>query len=558
MPFARSAGPILLAGFLVPASLAAVLALGPGTAGGARVEPLAFALLALWAALVAADERALGPLVFREPLVAAGVSGLILGRPHEGLLVGALVQWVWPGLRPIGGSREPAAGLAALVTLGWFVLTPAQWGDWRLAVAMGGGMLAASLGPGIERWMRKRNEMRESLLLRDLQSASQASRVVLSGLAEAGGAGALACALWVGAPALILAWCGAGSARSLAPAAALESAWSWRGLVGGAWGAGGAVVLAGLMFAAGGCARDGHDAWKGEWGRLRDASRSRGRAPIDTGDDAGSRPGHNGRRMRLEPRARVRPDWRRLVRLLLIQAGYSVRFQQRCGFLWVMQATRRAGSKDPEPAENARPGFAASMLTERSPNTQPLMAAALAGALDRVLDEPGASTSAGRPPARLMQLGGGLLAQWGDRVIWGGVRPFVALVVLIAAAVVSAWGSVLIWIGLALVLEPLARARLYAWGWSRGWAIVPFRPAGFWRGAERWMAPARLPLGVLGAILLLLARVRWPVAGGEWVAPVALFVVGFALGGGATRRPLLWGWMSAAAVGGAALCAALL
>jgi hypothetical protein len=557
MPFAPSAGPILLAGIVVPGTVMILLALGPRGASGAGVGPLTFGLLALWAALVAADERALGPIVFREPLVAAGVSGVILGRPMDGVLIGALFQWVWPGLRPIGGSREPAAGLGSLVALAWLVMAPREWGAWRVAVAVGGGMAAASGGPALELLARRRNELRESLLLRDVEDASNARLVVLSGLAEAGGMGALACALWVGLPALLWAWRGGGLHGSPAPAPMVEST-PWRGVAWGEWGAAGAVALAGLMFAVGGCARGGYGAWRSEWRRIRDVmhSRDRGAAPdgarpvLDVPDGGAhlGRPGAS------------RPGWRRVARLLIIQACYSGRFQQRCGFLWLVQPTRRAGSRDAAGGaeDAARVAFAASMLSERSPNTHPLMAAALAGALERVLGDAQTSGGAGRSPARLVQLGGGLLAQWGDRVLWGGLRPFVALMALVAAAAVSGLGSVLLWVALALALEPLARSRLYAWGRQRGWSIVPFRPGRLWRAAEVWMAPARLPLALTGAILFMAVRVKWPVPGGEWVAPAGLFVLGFALGGGATRRPLIWGWMSAVVIGGAAACAALL
>jgi hypothetical protein len=534
-----------------------LLALGPHCANGGRIEPLAFGLLALWAALVAADDRALGPFVFREPLVAAGVSGLILGRPHDGVIIGSLFQWIWPGLKPIGGSREPAAGLASLVALAWLVMAPWDWGGWRVAVAVGGAMAAASVGPALELWMRKRNEQREDLLLRDLQSTWKAPQVVLGGLAEAGGTGALACALWVGAPALLCAWFGAGLRASLTSSPLVESPWSWRGLVSGEWGAGGVVALVGLMFAAGGCARDGYGAWRGEWRRIRDALRSSGKAAALTAETQTVQDAP-GCATRLQDAGAARPGWRRVVRLLLIQAGYSGRFQQRSGLLWVMQARGHAGSMDRADDAGARSAFAASMLEERSPNTHPFMAAALAGALERVLDDAPADAAVRRSPTRLIQLGGGLLAQWGDRLLWGGLRPLVALVALIAAASVSGLGSVVLWIGLSLALEPIARARLYAWGWRRGWAMLPLRPGRFWRGAEMWMAPARLPLALVGAILLMRARVNWPVAGGEWVAPAGCFVLGFALGGGAARRPLMWGWLSAAAVGGAALCAALL
>ncbi|MCK4415393.1 MAG: PTS sugar transporter subunit IIC, partial [Candidatus Eisenbacteria sp.] len=102
----------------------------PGTVGAAWGAGTLL-LLGGWSLLVSIDERACGPLVLHEPLLAAGVGGLLVGRPAEGLLVGFCVQLVWPGLRPLGGIAQPATGLAAVTAIGWLAWLPGELGVWR-------------------------------------------------------------------------------------------------------------------------------------------------------------------------------------------------------------------------------------------------------------------------------------------------------------------------------------------------------------------------------------------------------------------------------------------
>lgn len=136
-----------------------------GLAGGLGPAPVAavrLLLLCAWAFLVAMDERALGPLILHEPLVAASVGGALLGFFPQGLVIGLILQAIWPGLLPLGGSRQPSTGLAAVIGVSWLVLLPGAVGPVRLALSLAAALAAAGWGERCERIWRRRNGARES------------------------------------------------------------------------------------------------------------------------------------------------------------------------------------------------------------------------------------------------------------------------------------------------------------------------------------------------------------------------------------------------------------
>ncbi|MCK4415428.1 MAG: hypothetical protein KAY32_17975, partial [Candidatus Eisenbacteria sp.] len=273
-------------------------------------------------------------------------------------------------------------------------------------------------------------------------------------------------------------------------------------------------------FALGALVRNALAAWRGGWETPADQ-----REVAEASDSDGRR---------LAP-----ARWRLLMltgRLLFLQAGFSGRFLQRSGFLFLLPAL--AGPRDPEGctlAERLREDLAGG----RAPNTHPLMAAALAGGLLRLASEARQGIPA-RPAGRLLDVGGAVLAQWGDRALWGGARPLLALLALLALAAGPWFGLGLLLVG-GLALELGGRWALLHWGARRGWALVQgFCPL-LWTRLPRALARAQLPAaGILAAGL---AGTRLGGSGDPlaWVAGGAWFILGLLAGRVALCRPMAWG-----------------
>ncbi len=136
--------------------------------------------LAVWTMVSSASERALGPLVAAQPLVAAGGVGLLLGRPAEAATAGVMLQALWPGFVPMGGSRVPSEALAGLSAGLWASLLPA--GAVTLLGALAMGLLAGWTGSLAEEWLRRRNGER---LHAALEGRLGVGRAVFQGLLEA-------------------------------------------------------------------------------------------------------------------------------------------------------------------------------------------------------------------------------------------------------------------------------------------------------------------------------------------------------------------------------------
>ena len=514
-------GFLLLAALLLAGLGLLLVALGVaswGAGGLLPFGPVGCALLALWAALVFAGSRALAPLGFDEPLVAGIVAGAAIGHLPEGLVAGLTLQVIWPGLVPMGGSREPAAGLAAIVVTVWLALLPVALDAWRLPYALGAGLAASVWAVAMEGTLRQRNQRRLDRVLwgpRETWSRG-AMKVSGAGVAESALSGLAAALLLAGVPCLIVLVAAqmSGSWLWASGSAEADAVSPWRTPL-PVWG-----ISPLLCFALGGQARNAFPAWRKRPGDGNPAPH------------AGSRGAET---------AAPRLGLERLWNLLTIQAGFSDRHLQRAGFLALLGRSR------PE-MSGARASLAQAMVDGRPPNTHPVMAAALVGALERALCEAVVGETP-RPPARLLELGETQLAQWGDRAIWGAARPAWAMMALIATALVGPAAVVFFAAG-AFLASLGARSVLYRWGWSAGWNLVRGGTGRFWRRGPSWADRAKLPLvtGLVGVTVGV-----W-LSNGPSTAASGLRAVWFILGvllGASARRSAAWGWVCwiAAAVG---------
>jgi hypothetical protein len=75
-------------------------------------------MLSLLGGLVALDATALGQVMVSRPLVAAGLAGAVAGNLEGGIVVGVLLEALHLAVLPVGASRYPEAGPAAVAAAG--------------------------------------------------------------------------------------------------------------------------------------------------------------------------------------------------------------------------------------------------------------------------------------------------------------------------------------------------------------------------------------------------------------------------------------------------------
>jgi PTS system mannose-specific IIC component len=78
------------------------------------VTPVALALVLLWGVVVAMDLASVPQGLLSRPLVAATVAGALVGAVELGLLVGAVLELYALDVMPVGASRYPDLGAAAV------------------------------------------------------------------------------------------------------------------------------------------------------------------------------------------------------------------------------------------------------------------------------------------------------------------------------------------------------------------------------------------------------------------------------------------------------------
>jgi mannose/fructose/N-acetylgalactosamine-specific phosphotransferase system component IIC len=67
--------------------------------------------------IVSSDETSCGQFMLSRPIASGFLTGLVLGKPVLGSVVGAFFELLYLDLLPVGGSRFPSAGLAAVTAV---------------------------------------------------------------------------------------------------------------------------------------------------------------------------------------------------------------------------------------------------------------------------------------------------------------------------------------------------------------------------------------------------------------------------------------------------------
>ncbi len=81
-------------------------------------DPWTLLLLGLLGGLLALDATSVGQLMVSRPLVAAGLAGAVAGNLEGGIVVGVLMEALHLAVLPVGASRYPEAGPAAVAAAG--------------------------------------------------------------------------------------------------------------------------------------------------------------------------------------------------------------------------------------------------------------------------------------------------------------------------------------------------------------------------------------------------------------------------------------------------------
>jgi mannose/fructose/N-acetylgalactosamine-specific phosphotransferase system component IIC len=93
--------------------------------------------LATLGGLVGLDATSFPQMMFSRPLVAGALTGAILGRPFEGILVGAILEVFDVAILPIGASRYPEPGPAAVsAAAAYIAASPASAAPGMLLLAV--------------------------------------------------------------------------------------------------------------------------------------------------------------------------------------------------------------------------------------------------------------------------------------------------------------------------------------------------------------------------------------------------------------------------------------
>jgi mannose/fructose/N-acetylgalactosamine-specific phosphotransferase system component IIC len=80
-------------------------------------------VLALLGGFVGLDSTSFPQVMISRPLVAGALTGLLLGRPAEGVLIGAILEIFDLAVLPIGAARYPESGTATVAATAAFLAT---------------------------------------------------------------------------------------------------------------------------------------------------------------------------------------------------------------------------------------------------------------------------------------------------------------------------------------------------------------------------------------------------------------------------------------------------
>lgn len=127
---------------------------------GSLVQIIPLCLGGVVAVIAGLDRTALLQVMVSRPLVAGPLTGLLLGVPESGLLIGALTELLWLGRLPVGAAIPPDDTQVAVAATTLTVLLGAGQEYGMEALAIFCLLLAMPLGKAgqlFDGWARERN-----------------------------------------------------------------------------------------------------------------------------------------------------------------------------------------------------------------------------------------------------------------------------------------------------------------------------------------------------------------------------------------------------------------
>lgn len=118
------------------------------------LEPLGLFFALLWGTQAGVDQASWPQGMLSRPLVAGGIAGLLLGDPAAGVVVGAVLEMFALDVLPIGATRYPDFGPAAVA--GVAVTAGGASGQW-LGLAVGLALVMALASRPLMEWQRRAN-----------------------------------------------------------------------------------------------------------------------------------------------------------------------------------------------------------------------------------------------------------------------------------------------------------------------------------------------------------------------------------------------------------------
>lgn len=118
------------------------------------LEPLALVVTLAWGTLVGVDLASWPQLMLSRPIVAGGVTGLLLGDPAAGLAAGAVLELFALDVLPIGASRYPDFGAGSV---GAAAVASGAALQARLGLAVTVGLVVALGARQGTEWVRRAN-----------------------------------------------------------------------------------------------------------------------------------------------------------------------------------------------------------------------------------------------------------------------------------------------------------------------------------------------------------------------------------------------------------------
>ena len=134
--------------FIHPRRNQAVIRNRRGNSEGIGLMWLDLVMISLWGGIVALDTTAAMQILVSRPIVSCTITGLLLGNPATGLLMGLVFELLYLDELPVGGAMFTEGNIGATIAAGLGILLERETGrpDLALPLAVVAGILMSMAG----------------------------------------------------------------------------------------------------------------------------------------------------------------------------------------------------------------------------------------------------------------------------------------------------------------------------------------------------------------------------------------------------------------------------